>query len=369
MFLDHTAVVPWDKILESMGMKTFLHAQVQCLEWQTAVVYGEASRRVGRPITQGINVWDMKGLTLSAFTAKVREISGATSKIAQDNYPESLAAAYVVNAPTVFSVIWAVVRQFLDPKTVAKVHIMGGGPKMFTKLKEALGPDCRITEDMVCCKKSDVGKAELDMGLQSAMAASQKWIRERAMSGIPWFRSAASVEALHALTDEHDKEYEPSSSSSSFLGASSGQSVTHLGGRGCRTPSAASVVSDGTDVEDQFFDAEEDAFSDFGDDTLREVEDDADEMRQGGGPASPAMEQFVSGKCMSAIMTVSGLAPTPLHESRVKLMEDAGTPSDGRSRGGVGEGADAGTAQAERDRARSEEDKDARAAGRCCGCC
>ena len=31
----------------------------------------------------------------------------------------------VVNAPTVFSVIWAVVKQFLDPKTVAKVHIMG----------------------------------------------------------------------------------------------------------------------------------------------------------------------------------------------------------------------------------------------------
>ena len=45
-------------------------------------------------------MWDMKGLTMSAFTAKVREISGATSKIAQDNYPESLAAAYVINAPT-----------------------------------------------------------------------------------------------------------------------------------------------------------------------------------------------------------------------------------------------------------------------------
>ena len=95
VFLDHTAVVPWDRILDEMGMKTFLYAQIQCLEWQSMVVYQEASRRAGRPITQGINVWDMKGLTLSAFTAKVREISAATSKIAQDNYPESLGAAYV----------------------------------------------------------------------------------------------------------------------------------------------------------------------------------------------------------------------------------------------------------------------------------
>ena len=100
------------------------------------------------------------------FTAKVREISSATSKLAQDNYPESLAAAYVINAPGrafhsstshlnlshfchynpataqripqrvltsgrkvdeckplatgIFSVIWAVVKQFLDPRTVAK---------------------------------------------------------------------------------------------------------------------------------------------------------------------------------------------------------------------------------------------------------
>jgi hypothetical protein len=33
-------------------------------------VYQVASRRAGRPITQGINVWDMKGLTLTAFTAE-----------------------------------------------------------------------------------------------------------------------------------------------------------------------------------------------------------------------------------------------------------------------------------------------------------
>jgi hypothetical protein len=29
------------------------------------------------------------------------------------------------------------------------VHIYGSGPKMLAKLKEALGPDCFISEDMV----------------------------------------------------------------------------------------------------------------------------------------------------------------------------------------------------------------------------
>jgi hypothetical protein len=68
------AAVPWDRVLESVGMNTFLHAQVQCLEWVSVQVHPAASRRAGagRAVTQGINVWDMKGLTLSAFTARVR---------------------------------------------------------------------------------------------------------------------------------------------------------------------------------------------------------------------------------------------------------------------------------------------------------
>jgi hypothetical protein len=44
-------------------------------------------------------------LNLRHYT-KVREVSRATSKLTQDNYPESLAAAYVINAPGIFSVIW-----------------------------------------------------------------------------------------------------------------------------------------------------------------------------------------------------------------------------------------------------------------------
>ena len=79
MFLDHTAVVPWDMILEKMGMETFLYAQVQLLEYTQQVII-KPSRKYGKPITQGINVWDVKGLTLSKFTAKVREISSRTSR-------------------------------------------------------------------------------------------------------------------------------------------------------------------------------------------------------------------------------------------------------------------------------------------------
>ena len=48
VFLDHTAVVPWDMILEKMGMETFLYAAVQLLEY-TQAVYQAASRNTASP--------------------------------------------------------------------------------------------------------------------------------------------------------------------------------------------------------------------------------------------------------------------------------------------------------------------------------
>ena len=249
VFLDHTAVVPWDMILEKMGMETFLYAQVQLLEYTQQVVYQTASRKYGKPITQGINVWDVKGLTLSKFTAKVREISSRTSKIAQDNYPESLAAAYVINAPSIFKVIWAVISSFLDPKTVAKVHIYGSGPKAFAKLKAHLGDDCFLTEEMVCCGVKQVGDAEKRMGMQSGMAAAQTWIRERNESNVPWYADEASV-SLDADADSSDV-VEPNGAGASLL-----QLV------GLRR---ANLTAADSDNGDEFFDAEEDAFSAFGD--------------------------------------------------------------------------------------------------------
>ena len=177
VYVEHTAVIPWDIILANMTTDEFLKSQVQTLEYQASVVYPEASRRAGEPITQVINVWDLKGLTMGGFTSDVRALVKKASALAQDNYPEGLYAAYIVNAPKIFSFVWAVVKQFLDTKTVGKVHIYGSGDKMWKKLMDRLGPGVTLRREMLCCKKAEIGKAEAEYGLQPAHGATQQWIK------------------------------------------------------------------------------------------------------------------------------------------------------------------------------------------------
>jgi hypothetical protein len=44
-------------------------------------------------------------------------------------YPERLGDLYVINAPWIFPVIWAIVKGWIDPVTRAKIHIVKGDPK------------------------------------------------------------------------------------------------------------------------------------------------------------------------------------------------------------------------------------------------
>lgn len=63
---------------------------------------------------------------LSTLTGEVRKIMGQIMAIDQDYYPELMWRAVVVNAPTTFRMIWAMIKYLLDDRTQAKIEVRGG---------------------------------------------------------------------------------------------------------------------------------------------------------------------------------------------------------------------------------------------------
>jgi len=45
------------------------------------------------------------------------------TKIDQDNYPETLYHTCIINAPTAFRAMWAIVKPMLNVRTQAKVEV------------------------------------------------------------------------------------------------------------------------------------------------------------------------------------------------------------------------------------------------------
>jgi len=68
---------------------------------------------------------DMTGGSISTANKQTYGLTKLAAQIGSDYYPEIMGNLFVVNAPMLFSGIWAVVKGFLDEKTRGKIKIIG----------------------------------------------------------------------------------------------------------------------------------------------------------------------------------------------------------------------------------------------------
>ncbi|KAL1925063.1 uncharacterized protein VTP21DRAFT_4717 [Calcarisporiella thermophila] len=129
-------------------------------EYLTRVRFPACSAAAGKHIEQCCILIDIKDLSLKQVPKALKFVE-KTSRIAQDYYPEMMGCMFVINAPSLFSGVWSMIKPFLDEDTVAKIHILGTNyldevlkvvdPKSLPKF---LGGDCECPEG---CENSDVG--------------------------------------------------------------------------------------------------------------------------------------------------------------------------------------------------------------------
>lgn len=84
------------------------------------------SRRAGQLLETCCSIMDLKGVGISKIGSVYSYVKSA-SAISQNYYPERLGKLYLINAPWGFASAFSVVKGFLDPVTVQKIHILGAG--------------------------------------------------------------------------------------------------------------------------------------------------------------------------------------------------------------------------------------------------
>ncbi|KFZ16625.1 hypothetical protein V501_02128 [Pseudogymnoascus sp. VKM F-4519 (FW-2642)] len=84
------------------------------------------SRKSGHLLETCCTIMDLKGVGLAKISSVYGYVKEA-SAMSQNHYPERLGRLYLINAPWGFSSVFGMIKSFLDPVTVEKIHVLGSG--------------------------------------------------------------------------------------------------------------------------------------------------------------------------------------------------------------------------------------------------
>ncbi|KAJ4789445.1 Sec14p-like phosphatidylinositol transfer family protein [Rhynchospora pubera] len=161
VYIERLGQVDANKLMEVTTMDRYVQYHVREFERTFAVKFPACSIAAKRHIDQSTTILDVQGIGMRHFSKLARELIGRLQKIDSDNYPETLNRMFIINAGQGFRLLWNSVKSFLDPKTTAKIHVLGNKyqSKLLeiidaSELPEFLGGTCNCEGG---CLRSDKG--------------------------------------------------------------------------------------------------------------------------------------------------------------------------------------------------------------------
>ncbi|XP_023635680.1 phosphatidylinositol/phosphatidylcholine transfer protein SFH2 isoform X2 [Capsella rubella] len=163
IYIERLGQVDATKLMKVTTIDRYVKYHVKEFEKTFNVKFPACSIAAKRHIDQSTTILDVQGVGLNNFNKAAKDLLQSIQKIDNDNYPETLNRMFIINAGYGFRLVWSTVKSFLDPKTTAKIHVLGNKyqSKLLeiidaNELPEFLGGKCTCT-DKGGCMRSDKG--------------------------------------------------------------------------------------------------------------------------------------------------------------------------------------------------------------------
>ncbi|KAI3716111.1 hypothetical protein L6452_23207 [Arctium lappa] len=163
IYIERLGKVDATKLLQATTLERYVKYHVMEFERTFSDKFPACSIAAKKHIDQSTTILDVQGVGLKSMNKAARELIQTLQAIDGNNYPETLCRMYIINAGSGFRLLWNTVKSFLDPRTTAKIHVLGN--KYQSKLMEIidaselpdfLGGTCTCA-DKGGCMRSDRG--------------------------------------------------------------------------------------------------------------------------------------------------------------------------------------------------------------------
>ncbi|KAL6781574.1 SEC14 [Auxenochlorella protothecoides x Auxenochlorella symbiontica] len=123
VYIQHLGQVNLKTLTDITTEERMLKYHVQEYERCLKYIFPACSKVAGHQVNTTFAILDVKGVGLKHLTGETRRILSEIVEIDSNNYPETLGKTLIINAPSMFAVLFKAVKPMLDARTQAKIKV------------------------------------------------------------------------------------------------------------------------------------------------------------------------------------------------------------------------------------------------------